>query len=128
MQTPLINSLLLGLISLAAFTVIFYWHGATRGTWKHWPAGRSLMGLLGIIAVGFGYGVINALIGPDGYAAKPFIGFSLYFVFIGAIIFIGITIRKEILRGRSIQHHPSSHPNTGTIDITVATEKEPSHD
>lgn len=128
MQTPLINSLLLGLISLTAFIVIFYWHGATRGTWKHWPAGRSLMGLLGIIAVGFGYGVVNALIGPAGYPGKPVIGFALYFVFVGAIIFIGATIRKEIRRGRSKERHPSNPP-TGTIDITVATEeKEPSHD
>lgn len=128
MQTPLINSLLLGLISLTAFIVIGYWHLATRGTWRQWPAGRSLMGLLGIIAVGFGYGVINALIGPDGWPGKSVVGFALYFVFVGAIIFIGTTIRKEILRGRSVEHHPSSHPKTGTIDITVATEKEPSND
>jgi hypothetical protein len=85
------------------------------------------MGLLGIIAVGFGYGVINALIGPDGYPGKPVIGFGLYLIFVGSIIFIGATIRKEIQRGRSKEHHPSNPP-TGTIDITVATDKEPSHD
>lgn len=127
MQTPLINSLLLGLISLTAFIVIFYWHGATSGTWKKWPAGRSLMGLLGIIAVGFAYGVVNALIGPDGYPGKGIISFGLYLIFVGAIIFIGTTIRKEILRGRAKEHHPS-HPQTGTIDITVATDKETSND
>lgn len=128
MQTPFINSLLLGLIALAATVVIIYWHTGTRGTWWHWPAGRSLMGLLGIIAVGFGFGTINTLIGVQGYAAKPYIGFLLYFTFVGAIIFIGFTIRREMRRGQSMNHHPSNHPNTGTIDITVATEKEPSND
>lgn len=131
MQTPIINSLLLGLISLASFIVIAYWWVATKGTWRQWPAGRSLMGLLGIIAVGFGFGVINALIGVQGYPAKPYIGFALYVVFVGSIIFIGFTIRREMSRGRSIEHHPASaHPTTGTIDITVATDtdKEPSND
>ena len=35
--------------SAFAFVVILYWHLSTKGTWKDWPAGRSLMTLLMII-------------------------------------------------------------------------------
>lgn len=126
MNNELLSAVLLGLIPLVAGTVVIYWHTATRGTWRQWPAGRSLMGLLGIITVGFAYGVLNRFLGQ--YPARFAIAVALYALFIGAIIFIGLTIRKELRRGQSIQHHPSNQPNTGTIDITVATDKEPSHD
>lgn len=130
MQTPIINILLTFLTSAVSFWVIIYWHLTTKGTWREWPAGRSLMGLLGIIAFGFGYGVINQIFGAEGYPAKPYIGLALYLVFVGAIIFIGITIRKEMIRGKAKVKHPSNFepPHTGSIDITVATEKDESHE
>lgn len=122
MQTPIINTLLLGAASLAAFVVIAYWWTTTRGTWAKWPAGRSLMGLLGIIAVGFGYGTINGLIGAVGYPAKPYIGFALYLFFIGSILLIGATIRKEMILGRAKANPPvAADPPVAVVDITVAT-------
>jgi uncharacterized BrkB/YihY/UPF0761 family membrane protein len=130
MQTPIINILLTLLTSLVAFWVIIYWHFTTKGTWREWPAGRSLMGLLAIIAFGFGYGVVNQVFGSGGYPAKPYIGLVLYLVFVSAIIFIGITIRKEMIRGKAKAKHPTSHvpPTTGAIDITVGTDKEEAHE
>ena len=87
------------------------------------------MGLLAIIAVGFGFGVVNRFIPvPLG---KGIVGVVLYGLFVGAIIFIGLTIRKELNIGRTKSKHPASqHLNTGAIDITVATDtdKEPSHE
>jgi hypothetical protein len=120
-NTPL-TIVLIGLIATVSFAVIIYWHVATKGTWRKWPAGRSLMGLLGIIAVGFGYGVMNQLIGP--YPAKAYISFFLYLAFIGALILIGFTIRKELATGR----RRSLDTHTGPIDITVAEEQDSSHD
>lgn len=138
MQTPLINIILLGLTSLSAFIVIAYWWATTKGTWAKVPAGRSLMGLLAIIAIGFGYGTINVLIGRVGYPAKPYIGLALYALFIGSIIVIGFTIRKEMMIGRAKAAHPATKPAAMApaapvlaIDITVGTtptEKAENHD
>lgn len=125
MTQPLFVVALIGLVSAVAFETIIYWHRGTRGTWREWPAGRSLMYLLLIIASGFGFGVINQFLGQ--YAVRPVIGFGLYLLFIAALVVIRLTIRTELRRGRSKERHPSTPP-TGAIDITVATEKEPSND
>jgi hypothetical protein len=88
------------------------------------------MGLLIIISTGFALGVINGITGPAGYAIKPYLGFLMYGIFVGALVYIRITIRTEFLRGkeraraRSLQVHPS----TGSIDLPVATDKETIHD
>jgi hypothetical protein len=122
MTAPLINVICIGIVSAIAFETVWYWHRGTRGTWRDWPAGRSLMYLLLIIAFGFGYGILNQFLGQ--YGARPFVGFGLYLLFIAALIIIRLTIRKELRTGRS----KAAHPSTQTIDITVATEKEPSND
>lgn len=116
-----VTAFLVGLTSAVSFTVIGYWHFATRGTWMKYSAGRSLMGLLGIIAVGFGYGFVNQFLGQ--YPARTFIGFFLYAAFIGAIIVIGFTIRKELIAGRKARRQPP----TGPIRVTVAEETERTH-
>jgi hypothetical protein len=128
MNNELLSAVLLGATCLSASWVIIYWHLATGGTWREWPAGRSLMGLLGIIAVGFGFGMVNRIIPfPLG---KTFVGVGLYALFVGSIIFIGLTIRRELRVGRSKAQHPASthSPATGSIDLPVATDKEPSDD
>lgn len=127
MTNELFSAILLTIISITATVVVIYWHVATGGTWRQWPAGRSLMGLLGIIAVGFGFGVVNRFLGA--YPAKYAVAVLLYALFVGAIIFIGLTIRKETIRGKAKANHPSVPPPVaGNVDMTVATEKEEAHD
>lgn len=128
MNNEVISAILLGAIPITAGTVVAYWHRATRGTWRQWPAGRSLMGLLGIITVGFAYGVVNRFLG--NYPAKFAVAVLLYALFIGAIIFIGLTIRKETILGKAKANHPASAPPapSSNIDMTVASEKEEIHD
>jgi hypothetical protein len=121
MNTPILNIILTGFVSLISFEIIWYWHKETKGTWKKWPAGRSLMGLLAIIGVAFGYGIINQLLGQ--YPARPFLGFVLYAAFVAALLVIRFTIRKELIAGR--QRNEPTH--TGPIDITVAEETETTH-
>lgn len=117
----IVSMVLLGIIAVVAGWVSVYWHIATRGTWKEWPAGRSLMGLLAIIAVGFGFGVFNRFMGA--YPARSVVGIILYTLFVGAIIIIGLTIRKEMRRGkRKLREKYPTH--TGPVVVVVATENE----
>lgn len=113
------------LISAIAWTVIIYWHRATKGTWWDFPAGRSLMGLLGIIAFGFGWGVISRLLGD--YPGKGIMSAVLYVLFISALIAIGLTIRKEMRAGkRRLREKFPTH--TGPVNVTVASKNEETED
>lgn len=125
MTQPLIVVALIGIVSLVAAETIFYWHRATKGTWKEWPAGRSLMYLLIIIASGFGFGVVNQFLGQ--YPLRPVIGFGLYVLFIAALVVIRLTIRAEMRRGQ--RKVKTTLPTaTGPVDITVATENQETPD
>jgi hypothetical protein len=110
----LINSLLIGLVSLTALTVIVYWHRASNGGWRCSPAGRTQMHLLAIIFVITLNAAVQTII-PIPLPAKAAFYFGLYIVFAVALFRIGLTIRNEIHRGRALAAHPS-------------TPKEPSHD
>lgn len=112
---------LLALISLISSAVIIYWHTTTRGSWRHWPAGRSLMGMLIIIAVGFGVGALNRLLGD--YAAKDYILTGLYASFVGALVVIGLTIRKEMRAGKA-RLRGKLNPASGPVSVIVATRNE----
>lgn len=121
MTTPLVNVVMIGIVSAIAFETIIYWHRNTKGTWREWPAGRSLMYLLFIIAFGFGYGILNQFLGI--YPAKPFVGVVLYGLFITALIMIRCTIRAEMRRGK--KRLEAKLPTTnGPVIITVATANE----
>lgn len=128
MTAPLLNVILIGIVSVLAFETMLYWHVTTKGTWRDWPAGRSLMYLLLIIAASFGYGILNQFAGQ--YAARPLVGFGLYIAFVVGLVVIRLTIRAEMRRGRTKARHPANHPQpmTGSIDLPVATDKEPSND
>lgn len=117
----IISAALLGVISVVAAWVAIYWHVMTKGTWRHWPAGQSLMGLLSIIAIGFGFGVFNRLMGQ--YPGRAAIGMILYALFVGAIIMIGLTVRKEMRHGKKKlrEKHPD---HTGPLSVVVATTNE----
>lgn len=118
-MTPSFVIVFVAMVSLVAFETIIYWHRITRGTWKQWPAGRSLMYLLLIIAFGFGYGVLNQFLGD--YPAKPYVGFGVYTLFIAALLVIRLTIRAEMKAGH--RRVTATLPvNTGHVDVVVATE------
>jgi hypothetical protein len=121
-----ITTILLGVIAVVATWVIIYWHLATKGTWRDWPAGRSLMGLLGIIAVGFGWGFLSRIVGD--YPGRNVIAVLMYLTFISALVYIGITIRQEMRYGK--QRLNSKEPTTsGPVTVIVAaTNEETSHD
>jgi DMSO/TMAO reductase YedYZ heme-binding membrane subunit len=125
MTTPLINVILLGIIAVVALESVTYWHRATKGSWKHWPAGRSLMYLLVIIAAGFGYGVINQFLGQ--YPARALISFALYAGFVAALVIIRVTITVEMRRGKKRLQQKTSDP-TGPVTVTVASKNEESPD
>jgi ABC-type Fe3+ transport system permease subunit len=121
MTNSLITAILLGIISAVATWVIVYWHITTKGTWREWPAGRSLMGLLAIISIGFGYGVLNRFLGD--WAGRAVFSIILYALFVGAIVFIGYTIRKEMRRGK--KRTANKFPlHTGPVTVVVATKNE----
>lgn len=88
------------LIAGIAAAVIVYWHIATRGAWSHWPAGRSLMALLGIITVGHAWRGVNRLVGAE-YVSKDPVSVVLYAVFAMTLVLVGLTIRKELRVGKA---------------------------
>lgn len=126
-MSPVLNAILLGMIPLSSGTVIAYWWWKTRGTWMKYPAGRSLMGLLGIIFVGFGFGVVNFFLGQ--YPARLAISFTLYLAFITAIILIGFTIRAEMRTGKKKlrDKHPL-HTGPLTVPVAAINKEEPDDD
>lgn len=95
----------LGLTSLLALSIMAYWWITTRGGWWDWLAGRSLMGLLAILAALTGNSALNSFFfpGPNGYPGKSIISIGLYAIFVVALAVIGLTIRRELLRGRTRQ-------------------------
>ena len=118
----IISAALLGIISVVAGWVAIYWHVATKGTWRDWPAGRSLMGLLAIITIGFGYGVVNRFLGPN-WPLRPVVSILLYALFVGAIIVIGLTVRSEMRAGKRKQRQ--KYPtHTGPVAVIVASKNE----
>lgn len=118
MNSP-ITLILLAIIAAVALETVIYWHVQTKGTWKDWPAGRSLMYLLVIIATGFGYGVLNRFLGE--YPARTAVSFILYAAFVGALIVIRGTIRAEMRKGRREKLKTKLPTNTEPVEIIVAT-------
>lgn len=116
----IIIATLLFIIGGTAATVVAYWHFTTKGSWKQWPAGQSLMALLIIIGVGHGWGGANRLLGD--YALKQPILMCLYAVFALALVRIGITIHKEMVAGRAKLHTPEH--GDGVVALVIATTKE----
>lgn len=115
-----INGWLMMIVSLTALAVIFYWWIATRGSWMEWPAGRALMGLLGIIVIISGWAAINTLWLQGPYPAKVYLYFALYTALEVSLLVIGITIKREMRRGRQ-RRQAKSEKQTGPITVVVAS-------
>lgn len=123
-MNELLSGVLLAMVAFSSGTVIAYWWWKTRGTWRFYPAGRSLMGLLSIIFIGFGFGVVNRVLGD--YPAKMAIAAVLYLLFVTAIVTIGFTIRSEMRLGkRRLKKHPA---HTGPLTVPVAAVNEENSD
>lgn len=115
----IIIATLLFIISGTAASVVLYWHITTKGSWKRWPAGRSLMALLIIICIGHGWGAVNRL---ADYPLKQTILMGLYAVFALALVRIGITIHKEMATGRAKLH--GKGPGEEVVALVIATNPE----
>ena len=124
-ENIIVTTLLL-LISTTSISVIGYWHLATHGTWRQWPAGQSLMALLAIIAAGFGWGGVNRLLGD--YALKQPILCVLYGGVVIALVMIGVTIHKEMAAGKARIAATEKKDHTGLVTIVVATTPEEKSD
>lgn len=98
----LINSLLIGAVSLTALTVMIYWHRATNGGWRRYSTGRTNMHLLAIIFFITLNAAVQTLI-PLPLPAKAAFYFSLYIIFAIALARIGLNIRAEIHRVRNTE-------------------------
>lgn len=122
------------LIAAIAASVIVYWHVATRGAWSHWPAGRSLMALLGIITVGHAWRGVNRLVGAE-YVSKDPVSVVLYAVFAMTLVLVGFTIRRELRAGKARvvvadeePADPSDLPTGMVAVVLTTTTKEKSND
>jgi hypothetical protein len=121
MLLPL-NALLIGLVAVTSISVMIYWHVITGGTWKHEPAGRSLMILLLVITVITTNAAVNIFL--PRYMGKVELYFTLYFVMQAALVHIGLTIRSEMRKGKArLQKNNSASTGPATVTVT-ATNKE----
>ena len=117
--TPL-NALVIALLGPLALAVMFYWHRATKGSWKLWPAGRSLMTLLGVIVIITVNAAVNVML--PRYPGKVELYFGLYLLLLAALIHIGFTIRAEMRAGKARLLEKRPHSPSGPVTVTVATE------
>lgn len=116
-------------VGFTAIAVMAYWWVTTRGSWMQWPAGRSLMGLLAIIAVIACWAGLNTMILPPRYDGKIISYMALYAILEVSLIIIGSTIHREMTRGRARdKYRKEPKPATGSIDISVASQKDTNDD
>lgn len=97
----IINSVLIGLVSLTALTVMIYWHRATNGGWRCYSTGRTNMHLLAIIFFITLNAAVQSVI-PIPMAVKVPFYFGLYVIFAVALARIGLNIRKEVARASAL--------------------------
>lgn len=102
----LLAGIMFGVMFAEVAWVISYWWIKTKGEWMKWPAGRSMMGLLGILGVITGSVTVNRIFFPFGWDGQQIFFLSLYLCLIWALAVVGLTIRAELIRKTIV------HPNT----------------
>jgi hypothetical protein len=117
-----LNGIFMLIVAGTAIAVMAYWWAATKGSWMDWPAGRSLMGLLAIIAVISGWAGLNTIVLPPRYDGKIISYFVLYGLLETALVIIGVTIRREMKRGAERARKKQEKPSTGPVTVVVASE------
>lgn len=93
------NGLLILAVAIVSAYNAIYWWAATRGSWRDWPAGRSLMALLISLALMASTAAFTVLIRYD-YPGKRFWYALLYTLVLISLIYVGHTIHAEIRKGR----------------------------
>lgn len=121
-----LNAAVIGLVALVTLGLMAYWHFRTRGSWKEWPAGRSLMQLFAVIFILTGNAAINILVPP--YPWKIHLYFGLYILLFVALIRIGFTIRSEMRKGLAREAAAAKKPKTGPVTVVVASENKEAAD
>lgn len=125
MTLTTLNGLLMFAVALVAAADMVYWWVKTRGTWRQWPAGRSLMGLLFIIVLISGWAGLNTSVFPKAYAWKSESYALLYLLLFTALLVIGFTIRSEMRKGKAPLY--SKDPaQTGPVKVILASTNEES--
>ncbi|OIH81970.1 hypothetical protein BLJ79_21670 [Arthrobacter sp. UCD-GKA] len=88
---------LTGILMAVALTetvvVMIGWHRMTNGAWTGFPAGRVLMGLLGVLAAILTLATISSWL--PGFPGRPWIYVGLYMSLIVVLGWLGWTIFRE---------------------------------
>jgi hypothetical protein len=121
-----LNAAVIGMVALVTAGLMGYWHLSTRGSWKLWPAGRSLMILLAVITVITANAAVHIVV--PKYPGKVELYFALYLLLLAALIGIGFTIRSEMRKGKARLLEKKPKDPTGPVTITVATENQETAD
>ena len=114
-----LNGLLFGLVAATTVMVMASWWISTGGAWMRWPAGRSLMGLLAIIALITVNATLSVALGP-AYPAKPLVYTVMYLLLWAAVLVIGATIMR-------VQRAANEKRKTTAPAEPGPTKKEESH-
>lgn len=113
-----LNAAVIGVVALVTLGLMVYWHCKTKGSWKLWPAGRSLMQLFGVILIITTNAAANIMI-PQ-YPGKIALYFGLYLLLLAALIKIGYTIRSEMRIGQA-KRQDKDPAATGPVTVIVAS-------
>ena len=89
MLTP-VNAVIIAAVAVTTLAVMIAWHVRSRGAWRHYPAGRSVMTLLGIQFVILANAAVSSLVGP--YPGKALVYAALYLFLEAAVVGVGLSI------------------------------------
>ena len=88
-----LTGILIGTALLETLVVMLGWHWITRGGWQGFPAGRVLMGLLGVQSAILTLAAASSFF--PGFTGRPYVYIALYVVLIIAVGRLGYTIFTE---------------------------------
>lgn len=111
------NAVIITIVAATTLSVMIAWHARSRGAWRHYTAGRAVMGLLVIQFVILANAAVSTRVGA--YAAKPLVYGGLYIILEGAVLGIGVAIltasrsrRHSSKEDLSMNTHRATPPST----------------
>lgn len=87
------TGLLIGLAMFQTIIIMVGWHGVTQGAWSRFPAGRVLMGLLGIMWAILTLATASSFF--PAFTGRPWVYLALYLILNVALTALGYTIIRE---------------------------------